>query len=212
MNKILTFGLTLAVTVSASGQFVRLEVDYIENNGKVPGDTYRVFAVMENEGDIIDAVYGEEKVPLKISATEPFYQHPRGGALSKDIQRYDYDSNVNPAADESLMYDSWFTIGAFDNYQNQINGFIMEPQLAEFELGKALVTNNGAWFVTPDQRQTMAPSNKRILLMQLTTQGEVNGLINLHGRTKSVLDSEGNVVVPHEEIRVEGLSFVCRRP
>ena len=26
--------------------------------------------------------------------------------------------------------------------------------------------------------------------MQLTTQGEVNGLINLHGRTKAVTDSE----------------------
>ena len=43
----------LAVTASASAQFVRLEVDYIDNMDKVPGDTYRVYAVMENEGDIL---------------------------------------------------------------------------------------------------------------------------------------------------------------
>ena len=48
--------------------------------------------------------------------------------------------------------------------------------------------------------------------MQLTTAGEVNGLINLHGRTRQVTDSEGNVIEPHGEIKTEGLTFVCRRP
>ena len=48
--------------------------------------------------------------------------------------------------------------------------------------------------------------------MQLTTAGEVNGLINLHGRTRQVTDSEGNVIEPHNEIKSEGLTFVCKRP
>ena len=212
MNKILTLGLALALSTSLSAQFVRLEVDYIPNDGIVPGDTYRVYAVMANEGDIIDAIYGEADAPLRIRSTKPFYQHSRGGALSKDIQRYDYDSDVNPNADESLLYDSWVTIGAYDNYENQINGFIMEPALAIFEEGKSLETDNGAWFVTPDQYQCKAKSDKRILLMQLTTAGEVSGLINVHGRTRAVLDDDGTVVVPHQEIKVQGLNFVCRKP
>ena len=241
MNKLLTLGLTLAVTASASAQVVRLEVDYIDNLGKVPGDTYRIYAVMESEGDILDAVYGEASAPMRITSSEGFYQHPKGGALSADIQRYDTMS------DEALLYDSWVTIGAEDNYMNAVSGFIMEDALADFEdyglaillrqgmveesfvnervkvlaenkklaelrEGCEIATNDGAWFVTPDKRQAAAGPSKRILLMQLTTQGEVNGLINLHGRTKAVTDSEGNPVGAPGVIQSEGLTFVCQRP
>jgi hypothetical protein len=243
MKKLLTLGLTLAVTATASAQLVRLEVDFIDNKGLVPGDTYRVYAVMENEGDILDAVYGEASAPMRVSASKGFYQHPKGGALSADIQRYDTMS------DESLLYDSWVTIGAEDNYMNAVSGFIMEDALADFEdFGLALLlrqqgvdesmvndrvkslasdkeltnkqlmdecqisTNDGAWFVTPDKRQAAAGPSKRILLMQLTTHGEVNGLINLHGRTKAVTDSDGNAVGGQEVIQSEGLTFVCSRP
>ena len=206
MNKLLTFVLLLGTTTYVSAQFVRLEVDYIDNMGKVPGDTYRVYAVMENEGDILDAVYGEASAPLKVSSTKPFYQHPKGGALSADIQRYD------TTLDETLLYDSWVTIGAEDNYMNAVSGFIMEDALALFDQGNELVTNDGAWFVTPDKRQAAAGPSKRILLMQLTTLGDVEGLINLHGRTKTVMDSEGNPLGAPEAIKNEGLTFVCQRP
>ena len=206
MNKTLTLGLMLAFTASASAQFVRLEVDYIDNMGKVPGVTYRVYAVLENEGDILDAVYGEASAPLRISASKPFFQHPKGGALSADIQRYD------TTQDETLLYDSWVTIGAEDNYMNAVSGFIMEDALAVFDKGETLATNDGAWFVTPDKRQAAAGPSKRILLMQLTSTGEINGLINLHGRTKAVTDSEGNPVGAPEVIQSEGLTFVCQRP
>ena len=206
MNKLLTCVLLLGTTTYASAQFVRLEVDYIDNMGKVPGDTYRVYAVMENEGDILDAVYGEASAPLKVSSTKPFFQHPKGGALSADIQRYD------TTLDETLLYDSWVTIGAEDNYMNAVSGFIMEDALAVFDQGNELVTNDGAWFVTPDKRQAAAGPSKRILLMQLTTSGDVEGLINLHGRTKTVMDSEGNPLGAPEAIKNEGLTFVCQRP
>jgi hypothetical protein len=206
MNKFLTLGLTLAVTASASAQFVRLEVDYIDNRGQVPGDTYRVYAVMENEGDILDAVYGEASAPLRVTSSKPFYQHPKGGPLSADIQRYD------TTLDETLLYDSWVTIGAEDNYMNAVSGFIMVEALDSFDQGGELATDDGAWFVTPDKRQAAAGPSKRILLMQLTTQGEVNGLINLHGRVKQVTDSDGNPVGSPEVIQSEGLTFVCARP
>ena len=204
MNKLLTLGLTLAVTASASAQVVRLEVDYIDNMGKVPGDTYRVYAVMESEGDILDAVYGEASAPMRVSATKPFYQHPKGGALSADIQRYD------TTTDPTLLYDSWVTIGAEDNYMNAVSGFIMDFE--SFNAGGELATNDGAWFVTPDKRQAAAPPSKRILLMQLTTAGEVEGVLNVHGRTRPVTDADGNVIGGQEVIQSEGLTFVCKKP
>ena len=71
MNKLLTLGLAMCTVVAASAQVVRIDVDYIDNMGKVPGDTY-VYAVMQNEGDILDAVYGEASAPLKVTSTAPF--------------------------------------------------------------------------------------------------------------------------------------------
>ncbi|MDG2311814.1 MAG: hypothetical protein P8L64_05445, partial [Flavobacteriales bacterium] len=146
MNRITTLFTALFMTLMVaplSAQFLRLDVDEIDNEGKVPGKTYRVYAVFENEGDILDAVYGEASALLSITSTKPFYQHPKGGALSTDIQRYDISVN------SELAYDSWVTIGSEDNYMNALSGFIME--FGDFETaGGKIETNNGAWFVTPD--------------------------------------------------------------
>jgi hypothetical protein len=204
MNRPLLFTLCLVAGVAAQAQVVRLEVDYIDNGGLVPGDTYRVYAVMQNEGDIIDAVFGEASLPLSITSTKPFYQHPEGGPLSADIQRQ------TAAEKPALAYDSWVTIGSEDNYMNAVSGFIMD--FTSFNEGGELATNDGAWFVTPDKRQAMAPPSKRILLMQLTTAGKVNGLINIHGRTKAETDAEGNVVSGQQLIQAEGLVFECYPP
>ena len=207
MNKItLIFTTALFIVLSlqntvASAQFVRIDVDKIDNGGIVPGNTYRVYAVFEKPGDILDAVYGEESASLKITSTKPFYQHPKGGPLSTDIQRYDI--SVNP----ELAFDSWVTIGSEDNYMNALSGFIMEFGSFETEGGE-IATDNGAWFVTPDKRQSMAPESKRILLMQLTTEGKVDGLINLHGRTKAIYENEIQVG-GGEQIKEEGIRFVA---
>lgn len=204
MNRPLLFTLCLVAGVAAQAQVVRLEVDYIDNGGLVPGDTYRVYAVMQSEGDIIDAVFGEASAPLSITSTKPFYQHPEGGPLSADIQRQ------TAAEKPALAYDSWVTIGSEDNYMNAVSGFIMD--FTSFNEGGELATYDGAWFVTPDKRQAMAPPSKRILLMQLTTAGKVNGLINIHGRTKAETDAEGNVVSGQQLIQAEGLVFECYPP
>jgi hypothetical protein len=200
----LLFSLVLAVLVATplSAQFVRLEVDEIDNQGIVPGRTFRVFAVFESSGDILDAVYGEKTTPLKVTTTTKFYQHERGGALSTEIQKY--DKTVVP----ELSYDSWVTIGLEDNYMNALSGFIMD--FGEFDTqGGELATDNGAWFVTPDKRQSLAGPSKRILLMQLTSDGEINGIINLHGRTKAIYDDEKVQIGGGIEIKAEGLVFVA---
>jgi hypothetical protein len=90
---------------------------------------------------------------------------------------------------------------------NSLTGFLID--LTEFEAGNALTTSNGAWFVTPDKRQALAPEDKRILLGQFTTSGVVTGVLNIHGRTKAVLDLEGNVESGAQLIQAENIRFTC---
>jgi len=63
--------------------------------------------------------------------------------------------------------------------------------------------------VTPDKRQALAPADKRILLGQFTTSGKVSGVLNIHGRTKAILDMEGNVVDGAQLIQAENVRFTC---
>jgi hypothetical protein len=189
MKKSLLIALAFFTAGISQAQFVQLEVEEVPNNGIVPGKTYRVYAKMQNPGDIVDAVFAEEKNPIEIKSTTKFYQHPKGGALSNEVQRFDIQN------DPKLTFDSFFTIGLTDNYNNYVTPFLMDSlETKAFEQGNAYISYNSAWFVTPDKRQTQAGKDGRVLLMQLTTTGVVTGRLNLHGREKEVLDENGDLV------------------
>lgn len=195
------------MSLSLNAQFVKLEVDNIDNGGVVPGKTYRIYAVYETAGDIIDAVYAKKDFPIKIHSTKPFFQHPRGGALSTDIQRFDL--SVYP----ELAFDSWVTIALEDNYINKMNSVSID--FDNFELGGSIQSENGAWYAFPGAteggaRQTISGSSKRILIMQLTTEGVVTGLINIHGRHKENFDEYGALIPPTIEIDAMSLTFECQ--
>lgn len=189
------------VPAMALAQFQELVVEEVPNSGLVKGTTWRVYALMESPGDVIDAVFGEEQAPLWLRADGGFYQHPKGGALASDVQRYDVEQ------DRSLRYDSWFTIGKSDNYLNKVSSFPPDLSFDEFEAGGAFETNNGAWFVVPTEFQAQAPNDRKILLMQLTASGPIQGVINLHGREAQTFDEAGNIVGGVTPIQVEGLKI-----
>jgi hypothetical protein len=113
---------------------------------------------------------------LEVTSTAPFYQHEMGANSANELQRSVVQSEAG------LKYDSWVTIGFEDNYMNALTAFLMD--FSEFEQGGRLFTDNGAWFVTPDMRQAAAGPDGKLLLMQLTTEGEVSGRLNIHGRTR----------------------------
>lgn len=186
--------------MQAEAQFKGLVVEEVDNKGRVPGKTYRIYAQMEAEGDVIDAVFGDGMDYLEVKSTKPFYQHERGSNSANEIQRSDVLSI------EELKYDSWVTIGYEDNYMNALTAFLMD--FSEFEAGDRLYTDNGAWFVTPDMRQAAAGADGRLLLMQLTTEGDISGRINLHGRTrplpmKSMPDSLAPKLIDERNIQLD---------
>ena len=115
---------------SAEAQFKSLLVEEIDNKGAVPGRTYRIYAQMEAEGDVIDAVFGDGQDYLEVSSTAPFYQHERGGNSANELQRSDVQTI------DGLKYDSWVTIGYEDNYMNALTAFLMD--FSEFEQGDRL--------------------------------------------------------------------------
>jgi len=129
-------------------------LDYrIVANDAVAGDTnwtVEIYAVLD-EGSRLDAVAGDGKLDKRLAvAGGYFYQNTFGGNTSMAI---------NPAlysAFPSLEYDSWVTIGAMDMtgapYSSN-NLLDIGIDWTSFEAGGDVYTDNGTWFVTPDDDQ-----------------------------------------------------------
>lgn len=172
--RFLTLVLSL-ISFNCISQFQDLVIVKLDN-GSIPGDTYQFYAQLQNEGDHIHIVFGDEYNTLSIETTEPFYQNELGGALS---------TNINPkivSLDKTVQYDSYFTIGLQNAKDNTLANFNLD--LTDFEeKGDGLVTSNGAWYVTPDQPQAYCrDGNQFIMIMQLTTEGKISGNLNMQGK------------------------------
>ncbi|MFN5295538.1 MAG: hypothetical protein ACK5BL_08415 [Flavobacteriales bacterium] len=167
----------LCSTASFS-QYKGLVTEQVENEGKVPGRTWRIYAQMTNVGDQLFVVFGDSAHKIEIKSSKPFYQAKTGGALSKDSNRKE------ASEDPSLKFDSWVTIGAEDNYNNNINTLNLDLSLFESRGGAIDSGKEGAWFCIPTDKQAYAGEDKRILLMQLTSAGTISGKLSLMGKSK----------------------------
>ena len=161
-----------------TAQVVGLIAEEVENEGRVDGKTWRIYAEMTAVGDQVFVVFGDTAHRLTIESTKPFFQSAAGGPLSKD-------SNRKVASEDfKLKYDSWVTIGAEDNYENSMNTLNMDFTTFE-EKGAAINSGKeGAWFCLPTDKQGACGDNKRVLLMQLTSQGKISGKLSIMGKTK----------------------------
>jgi hypothetical protein len=161
-----------------TAQIVGLIAEEVENEGRVDGKTWRIYAEMTAVGDQVFVVFGDTAHRLTIESTQPFFQSAAGGPLSKD-------SNRKVASEDfKLKYDSWVTIGAEDNYDNSMNTLNMDFTAFE-EKGAAINSGKeGAWFCLPTDKQGACGDNKRVLLMQLTSQGKISGKLSIMGKTK----------------------------
>lgn len=157
---------------SAHAQVVELVVEQVENAGRVPGKTYRLYAVTTKSTDKVLVVYGDSISPLFIRSSKPFFQATTGGATAQDSNR------KLRAESDSLRHDSWVTIGGEDNYECKINA--LHVDFTAFESGKSLeILKDGAWFTIPTDKLAEAGDDRKVLLGQFTTRGNLEGQMSI---------------------------------
>ncbi|MCH1461271.1 MAG: hypothetical protein L7U25_02825, partial [Candidatus Poseidonia sp.] len=144
--------------------------------------TYRLYVTAASEDDKLSSVFGNGELPLNLNTSTSWYQEGVGS---------NYGSAINPLLFNfmpSLEYDSWVTIGieqtpntALGQAEVQAVSSPGQNWLAAFSSGGGIDIDDatgGAWFVTNDATNGIAGENLDVLVAQLTTDGEINGVIN----------------------------------
>jgi len=195
--------LIAAGSTTAFADFQGIEWDVLDS-GMGIGTTYRLYAVVDAGGEV-DAVYGDSDNALTIESSTSFYQNSFGG--------YGTPSAALFAFFPSLEYDSFVTIGLLDDAGDAMMDIGID--WSGFESGGAISTDNGTWFATPDEPQVLAVDG-RVLIAQLTTDGDINGVINLQGKNDDLsnwnaLGVEFSTVPAPGAIALLGLAGVASR-
>ena len=160
---------------SAMSEYVGLSFEYEDAGNDLW--TMRLYADFTSSTDQLTAVFADAQSSLYIRSENGLYQNPFGGPTSVSINPALYD--VFP----SLKYDSWVTIGSEDQVDNAM--LVTGIDWTEFENGGDIEFDNGTWFATKDDAQTVAGNDLRVLIGQFTTYGsdsQIYGSINLLGQ------------------------------
>ena len=169
-----------------SGPAYCLQIEpFIEHDGLVGTDdltgytTYRIYALCENTDDFVSSVSGDSEFPTRIMSTGDFFQSDFGGLLGSD---------QNPALFAffpGAEYDSFVTIGLTESASNS-NGEgtinvvdnAANPWGSNFENGNDLIIDDeigGSWFIFNGNTNGTAGDDFRVLLAQVTTNGDLSG-------------------------------------
>ena len=152
-----------------------LELEEVSIDGSLT--TYRVYVTTPNAGDFVSAISGDENNPSFLRTTTSFAQSAVG-SLTAD--------NINPLFFTSfpdLATDSWLTVG-IDQAPAAGEGTISTAVAAgdtwgaDFEAGGNLEINSffgGSWFALNNVSNGFAGADNRVLVAQLTTDGNVTG-------------------------------------
>ena len=107
------FAMTAALLMGfgASANNVELVVEAVDNGGVVPGNTYRVYAVLPSAQHSLHAIFAADEHVLNVATTGSFFQHQYGSSSSLDV------NEAIVGIDQGLAFDSWVTVGA-DNSEN----------------------------------------------------------------------------------------------
>ena len=160
-----------------------LELELVEtHDGSIDGlsagmSTYRVYVTTPTADDFVSAVSGDSNNPSFLNTSTSFYQDSYGG-ITPD--------NINPlffTVVPSLNYDSWLTIG-IEGVAGAGESAITVVQAPDdnwvtaFNDGGNLELNSffgGSWFALITSSNGFAGEDQRVLVAQLTTDGDVSG-------------------------------------
>ena len=172
-----TLAMMLLLAFQSNANFTGLSSEVHATNG-IPGyTTYRIYADFDDVGDQLVQVFGLDINPLFITSTGDIYQNTSGGGLSSDISPFLYSFIPD------LIYDSWLTIGGTDVTTTGLIALGLD--LSSFEAGGDLVIDDfvgGAWFILPGSVPEAYASTNRVLLAQITTNGDLDIQLNVQWR------------------------------
>jgi hypothetical protein len=175
MKKIYSILLAVGLGASAQATDVKLVVEKVNNQGVVPGNTYRVYAQLPEPNYSLHMVYGDAEHPLTIQSAAPFYQNELAGYSSASINENNF------AYSPGMAYDSWITVGHSNSAGNGL--WDIGVDFSNFNGGGRIETYNGAWFLIPTDVHCNQNQAGLVLIAQFTSTGEVSGKLNLQGWT-----------------------------
>ncbi len=149
--------------------------------------TYRIYADFDDTGDQLVSIGGSVTNPMSVATTGDFYQNALGGGLASNINTFFF------AAEPNLEFDSWMTIGITDQSMTGLNSANMN--FTAFEAGGTLLANTspeGAIFIVPGAVPEAFATSGRVLLGQLTTNGDLSLQLNLVWRNSSDVETTVN--------------------
>ena len=159
-----------------TGSFAGLSYSLHQPENDTLPPTYRIYADITNPNEALESWFGTADSPLTLETTTAFYQMS-GGGVSYPAQWGDL-----------LARDSWITIG-----EDAFN-FIAGLSEATFEAGGALTSDpvfGGAVAVLPGSEAGFPDSSGRVLMAQVTTDGQVTLSTQL---TISLEDGDSQVI------------------
>lgn len=178
-------GGSLAVAGAASAAFTGLSLEAFVGDGWNDNGygatgltTWRLYANFDGAGpdDGVISVFGIGGVPLSVSSpTGLFHNDPLGGLTAP--------LDLRPAGLWGNQWDTYVTINQFDTNAGDATTTSPGFDTATNNLGSDWVTENGGWFVTPDDEQSKAVDG-RVGLAQFSVAGlgpgdSPSGVVNL---------------------------------
>ncbi|MBT5135933.1 MAG: PEP-CTERM sorting domain-containing protein [Phycisphaerae bacterium] len=218
MNKpILTITAAVSSLFAVSTASADLQGISIDESLTAYGTTFSVFASVD-EGDQVDAIFGDSVDTLTIGSDNGFYQNMFGSHKAPSEALFGFFP--------SLRYDSFVTIGLDTDAGNAMLDIGVDWTIFEGDVisgshydGANIETNNGSWFATPDDAQVFEVDG-RVLLGQFTVEfgDHVYGEINIQGKNADLSNWQyrgvtfDSAIVPAPgAIALLGLAGVCAR-
>jgi hypothetical protein len=162
---------------------LEIEVVAEHDSGDLAGQTtYRFYITTESPDDFVSSIYGSDQDTLILHTSTAWHQDPLGA---------NYAQGVNPTLYDmfpELAFDSWLTIGiegpadlAAGEQEVTTLGPPTGGWIEDFASGNSVQVEDeigGAWFVLNGAANGVAGDDLKVLVAQLTTDGEISGRIN----------------------------------
>ena len=179
---------------SAALEAFHIQVDTIATNIGPLADadltgynTYRVYLAMSDMTDQLSAIYGGFAEPLHVNTSGDFFQSPLGDVTAQGI--YPAVWGTFP----SNEFDSFITIGIDEPAQSTLGeGTVAVAESSSQSWTQAFRPSDGspgssfsmsdstggAWYVLPTTVNGLPGPDGRVLIAQLTTNGNLGGIVN----------------------------------